>query len=249
MSGKKYIECMKELIERIETTQWAQIEKTASMIADVIAEGGVIHIFGAGHTHILATEMFCRAGGLVPVSPIVDPDMMVYFGPNKGSLLERLQGFGKAVFETHDARSGELIIVVSNSGRNPTPIEIAMAAKERGLKVVALTSMAFSREVTSRHSSGKRLFELADLVIDNCSPKGDAAVELEGLEGRVGPTTTVTNAIILNTIVTQVAANLLERGISPPVLLSGNLDVSREHNNRLRDQYRGRIRLFDRNFT
>lgn len=249
MSGKKYIEKIKELIERIETTQWNQIEKAASMIVDVIAAGGVIHVFGAGHTHVLATEMFCRAGGLASVSPVVDPDMMVYFGPNKGSLLERLEGFGRVLFETHDARPGELVIVVSNSGRNPAPIEIALAAKERGLKVIALTSMAFSQEVASRHSSGKRLFEVADLVIDNCSPIGDAIVELEGLTGRVGPTTTVTNAIILNTIVTQVAANLLEKGISPPILLSGNLDVSREHNNRLRDQYRSRIRFYDRNFT
>lgn len=246
MSGKYYLEKIREMLDRIEGDQWPQIEKAATLVADLIAEGGVVHIFGSGHTHILAEEVWCRAGGLAAVSPILDPDQMPYTGPFKGSALEKLEGFGTILFETHDARPKEVIIVVSNSGRNPVPIEIAMAAKERGLTVIALTSMDYSRNVSSRHSSGKRLFELADLVIDNCSPMGDATVELEGLLQKVGPTSTVTNAIILNAIVVEAATKLLERGIEPPIFVSANLDVSMDLNMRFIERYRDRVHLFDR---
>jgi len=246
MSGMKYLEQVYSMLNRIQAEQWPQIEKAAAMIADVIADGGLVHVFGSGHTHILAEEMWCRAGGLAPISPILDPDQMPYTGPFKGSALEKLEGFGTILFETHDARPGEVMIVISNSGRNPVPVEIAMAAKKRGLTVIALTSMDYSRRVSSRHSSGKRLFEIADLVIDNCSPLGDAAVELQGLQQKVGPSTTVTNAIILNALVVQVAANLLERGITPPVFVSANLDVAQDLNKELIERYRDRVRLYDR---
>lgn len=249
MSGKIYFEQIRSMIACIEDSQWSRIQEVAGLIADSVAEGGVFHVFGSGHTHILAEEVWCRAGGLAAVSPILDPDQMPYTGPMKGNMLEKLEGFGKILFETHDAQPGEVIIVISNSGRNPVPIEIAMAATKRGLTVVALTSLAYSRAVASRHSSGKKLYELADVVIDNCSPKGDAAVELEDLPQKVGPSTTVTNAIILNAIVVQVTADLLERGIAPPVFVSGNLDLPRQELERFEntvERYRHRVRLFDR---
>ncbi len=246
MSGIKYLEQIRSMLNRIETDQWPQIEKAAAIITDVVADGGMVHVFGSGHTHILAEEIWCRAGGLAPINPILDPDQMPYTGPFKGSALEKLEGFGTILFETHDAHPGEVIIVVSNSGRNPVPIEIAMAAKKRGLTVIALTSMDYSRNVSSRHSSGKRLFEIADLVIDNCSPLGDASVELEGLPQKVGPSTTVTNAVILNALVVQVAVDLLERGIAPPVFVSANLDVAQDLNKQLIERYRDRVHLYDR---
>lgn len=242
---EKYFTTIKRLIERIEATQMEGVHRAAQMVADVVAAGGVIHAFGAGHTHILVEEIWCRAGGIAAVSPILDPGMMPHTGPRKGSLLERLEGYGRLLFETHDAREGELVIVLSNSGRNATPLEIAMEARRRGLKVIAITSLDYSTRVSSRHSSGRRLFEVADLVIDNAGPMGDAAVEIEGLPMKVGPTTTITNALILNAIIVGATAILAGRGIEAPVFVSANLDLPADHNERIMRRYRDRVRLLD----
>jgi uncharacterized phosphosugar-binding protein len=246
MSGKKYMEEILGRIERIRNDQWDSIRSASEMIADVIEKGGFIHAFGSGHTHILVEEFWCRAGGLAPINPILDPDQMPYTGPFKGSALEKLVGFGKILFDTHHAEPGDLIIILSNSGRNPTPIEIARAAKERGLTVVAITSMDYSTQVPSRDPSGKKLYEIADLVIDNAGPLGDALIDLEGSKIKAGPATTVLNALILNTIVCEVASILLDRGISPPIFVSANLDVPMDHNEVLFEKYGSKIRLFDR---
>ena len=246
MSGKTYFQEIQKRIKRIENDQWDSIRTASEMIADVIERGGLIHAFGSGHTHILVEEFWCRAGGLAAVNPILDPDQMPYTGPFKGSALEKLVGFGTILFETHDADPGDLIVILSNSGRNPTPIEIARSAKERGLTVVAITSMDYSSEVPSRDPSGKKLYEIADLVIDNAGPLGDALIDLEGSKIKVGPSTTVLNAVILNVIVCEVASILIEKGIQPPIFVSANLDVSMDHNEKLFVKYKPRIRFFDR---
>lgn len=246
MSGKAYIDEIKARIDRIEQDQWENIAKASELIASVIEKDGLIHAFGSGHTHILVEEIWCRAGGLAPINPILDPDQMPYTGPFKGSALEKLEGFGTILFETHDAESGDLIIVLSNSGRNPTPIEIARAAKERGLQVIAITSMDYSENIPSRDPSGLKLYEIADLVIDNAGPLGDALIELEGSNIKAGPSTTVLNALILNTLVCEVASILQDRGIEPPIFVSANLDVPMDHNEKIFSKYKPRIRLFDR---
>ncbi len=246
MSGKLYIQKIQERIGQIEKNAWPQIQNAAEMVADVVEKDGLVHAFGSGHTHILVEEIWCRAGGLAPINPLLDPNQMPYTGPFKGSALEKLEGYGKILFETHDADPGDVMIVLSNSGRNPTPIEIALAAKERGLKVIGITSMDYSRQVPSRHSSGKKLYEIADLVIDNLSPLGDALVELENSSIKVGPSTTVLNALILNAIVCEATDTLLKRGVEPPIFVSANLDVPMEHNQRLFKQFKPRVRFFDR---
>jgi uncharacterized phosphosugar-binding protein len=246
MSGKAYIDEIKQRIERIEKDQWENIRKASEWIAAVIEEDGLIHAFGSGHTHILVEEIWSRAGGLAAVNPLLDPDQMPYTGPFKGSALEKLEGFGTILFETHDAEPGDVMIVLSNSGRNPTPIEIAFAAKERGLQVIAITSMDYSENVPSRDPSGKKLYEIADLVIDNAGPLGDALIELEDSNIKTGPSTTVLNALILNAIVCEVSSILQEKGIEPPIFVSANLDVPMDHNEKLFEKYKPRIRLFDR---
>lgn len=246
MSGKLYIQKIQESIGRIEKDVWPQIHAAAEMVADVVEKDGLIHAFGSGHTHILVEEIWCRAGGLAPINPLLDPNQMPYTGPFKGSALEKLEGYGKILFETHDADPGDVMIVLSNSGRNPTPIEIALAAKERGLKVIGITSMDYSRQVPSRHSSGKKLYEIADLVIDNLGPLGDALVELKNTNIKAGPSTTVLNALILNAIVCEAADILLKHGVDPPIFVSANLDVPMDHNERLFKQFKPRVRFFDR---
>ncbi|TMB51393.1 MAG: sugar isomerase domain-containing protein, partial [Chloroflexi bacterium] len=138
--------------------------------------------------------------------------------------------------------SRDCLIVISNSGRNASPIEMAMLGRERGLPVIAVTAAEFSRSVSSRHSSGKRLLDLAHVVLDTCGAAGDAAVELEGVMEGVGPTSTVVGATLLNSTLVETIAELVRRGVEPPVLVSQNVDGSAERNTRLRDRYRGRIR-------
>jgi len=249
MLGKEYLFEIQERIGRIIQDQWPEIERAASILATAIRDGKIIHAFGSGHTHILVEEIWCRAGGLAAINPILDPDQMPYTGPFKGSALEKLPGFGEILFAAHDAEPGDIIIVISNSGRNPTPIEIARAAKARGLTVIAITSMEYSSQVASRDPSGKKLYEIADLTIDNTGPLGDALMELPGTGLKVGPSTTVLNAAILNAIVCEVSEMLLRDGVEPPVFVSANLDVPADHNEKLIAQYRAKIRLFDRFFT
>ena len=128
--------------------------------------------------------------------------------------------------------------MISNSGRNPAPVEMALEAKKRGATVIALTSLPHSTSVSSNDPSGKRLFEVADLVLDNGCPPGDALVKLEGLLPPVGPSTMVIGALILNAIVVQVAKTLLDRGVTPMVALSGNLEGAEEYNQKLLDAVR-----------
>jgi uncharacterized phosphosugar-binding protein len=144
--------------------------------------------------------------------------------------------------DDYDVQAGDVIIVISNSGRNAAPVEMALEAKERGLVVVALTSLAHARSVPPKHASGKRLNEIADIVLDNQGVPGDGILKLEGLQPRVGPTSTVMGAIILNAIMVQAVTYILEAGGTPPVAFSANLDGAEEYNADLVRQYRGRVR-------
>jgi uncharacterized phosphosugar-binding protein len=157
------------------------------------------------------------------------------------SQMERLSGYAQVLAGAQPMKPGDVIIVISTSGRNAVPIEMAMAARDRGLKVIALASLAYSRSQPSRHPSGKRLADVADLILDNGSPPGDALLELPGLPEKIGPSSGAVGAAILHAVIVQAVANLLERGIEPPVFLSGNLPDGDEHNQRLMRQYADRI--------
>ncbi len=157
--------------------------------------------------------------------------------------MERLPGVASVLLDRHDLREGEVLIVVSNSGINAVPVEIAIEAKQKGLFVIALTSLAHSRKVPARHASGKRLFEVADLYLDNCGETGDAAVVYPGWNGKVGPTSAVAGIFLINQIICRVVERYLAEGLTPPVYVSANLPGGDEHNRRLEEQYRMRITL------
>jgi uncharacterized phosphosugar-binding protein len=151
----------------------------------------------------------------------------------KSSYLERLEGYGAILFDYVKPAPEDIFIIISNSGRNAVPIEMALEAQKRGHKVIAVTSVAYSQSSTSRHSSGKRLFEAADVVLDNCSRAGDVAVKVPGLAQGLGPTSTITGAYLLNAVIVQATCKLIEKSVEPPVLWSGNLDGGMEHNERI----------------
>ncbi|OHB74275.1 MAG: hypothetical protein A2Z34_03600 [Planctomycetes bacterium RBG_16_59_8] len=229
----EYHRAISSVLGRIIATQRRPILAAAKVIADVIEKNGILYLLGSGHSLAVAMEAHGRAGGMVPVEIVFDRS----FGK-----LERLSGYAKILFEQYDIPRNSALIVISNSGRNALPVEMALEAKARGIPVIALTSLAHSRSVSSRQGGGKRLFEIADIVIDNCGVPGDAIVRLRGVPERVGPTSAVAGTFIMNLVMVETIRRLRKAGVPPPILISANLDGSDDHNRKLRRRYRGRIR-------
>jgi uncharacterized phosphosugar-binding protein len=237
-----YFDVIRSLLSEAETRNAAALGKAADEIATCLQQGGLLHTFGTGHGHMLAEEIFYRAGGLVPVNAILDPPLMLHLSALSSTQVERLSGYAEVILDRYEANRGDVIIIASNSGRNSVPIEMALAAQARGLTVIALTSLAHSQAQPSRHASGKRLFEIADIVLDNCGQVGDAALTIEGLPGKIGATSTVIGAALLHALVCTTIQKMIERGTIPPVTTSSNVAGGDAHNAELYRPYRNRIR-------
>lgn len=237
-----YLDKIIALLEEVRDTQRDAIEQAAQVMADAVQRGNMIYIFGSSHAGILSQELFYRAGGLVPINPILPSGLMTDVRPvTLTSRLERLPGFGTAILAETSITAGDVLIVHSVSGRNAVPVEVAQGGRERGAFVIALTSVQYSQSVAPRKAGMPRLYEVADLVLDNRAPVGDALGDIPGTQQKVGPSSTITGAAILNTIVARVAALLQERTGDAPVFMSANLDGSDAHNQRWMDHYRGRL--------
>ncbi|MBX5465748.1 MAG: SIS domain-containing protein [Clostridia bacterium] len=241
---REYARRVEELLEEAVRREAAAVEQAARLVAEAVAGGGVIFTFGTGHSHLVAEEVAYRAGVLVPVDAILEPSLTGHQDVAKSERLERLEGFGEAIVEHRRLGPGDVLIVISNSGRNAAPVEVAMAARRRGVPVIAVTSLPYSRAVASRHSSGRKLYELADVVLDTGTPLGDALLRLPGLGQPVAPASGLMGIFLVQAVLAGAAALLLERGIQPPVWESGNLDGASERNARWFDRYRGRIRIW-----
>jgi uncharacterized phosphosugar-binding protein len=229
----------RRLLEAVEANQQA-IGLAAETIADAIAANRVLYVFGASHAGILVQDLFYRAGGLVPIEPIMPAGLMLNERPiTRTSYLERLSGFAEIVMRDVSMSHGDVLLVASVSGRNAVAVEMCIEARKRGATVIALTSLAYSQSVTARGSM--RLFEAADVVLDIPGVVGDAAIELDGLEQRVGPTSTAVGSALLQGLMVEVSGRLLERGIEPPIFVSGNLDHGDARNQELLDRYRDRL--------
>lgn len=237
-----YLDLVIELLKEVRETQREVIEQAAHVVADCILADHLVYVFGASHAGILAQELFYRAGGLVPVNPLLPPGLVTDVRPiTLTSRLERLPGFGSQIIAESPVERGDVMIVHSVSGRNAVAVEIAQGARERGATVIAVTSLNYSRSVQPRQPGMPRLFEVADLVLDNRAPVGDALVELAGLGQRAGPSSTVTGAAMLNAVMVKAAEIILKRSGNAPVFLSANIDGGDEHNQRWLEHYRGRL--------
>jgi len=237
-----YLTEVEVILKDIRKEEEQQIAKAADHVACVILMDGLVHVFGTGHSNLLAEEVFYRAGTLAPVNHILDISLAGTVGVTKSEFIERLEGIGPIIYNWVRPEPQDCFIIISNSGRNAAPIELAREAKDHGHTVIAITSVKYSKHQPSRHSSGKRLLDYADIVLDTHTPIGDACVTIPGTEIKVGPTSTIAGAYILNAVMVQAAFILQERGMEPPVFLSGNLDGAAEHNRKLLDRYWSRIK-------
>jgi uncharacterized phosphosugar-binding protein len=234
MSATAYFEQAIATLETVRDTQLAPIRQAAGALVDAISSDHRIFSFGASHSYILTEEMVYRTGGLMLINPIYPHGMNLSVRPmTQTSRLERVPGLGAELLAGAPAQAGDVLIIASTSGRNAVVIDMALAAKAQGLLVIGITALAYTRGVSSRHPSGKKLVDLCDILIDNGAPYGDAAVEIPGFPQKVGPLSSLTGIAIVNALVSEVVAQLVARGISPPVFLSANLDGGDEYNQRL----------------
>jgi uncharacterized phosphosugar-binding protein len=231
--GRRYLDRAGELVARLATDEWPAIDAAAALVADSISEGGTLHAFGSGHSHMLAEELFYRAGGLVRVRPLLFEGLMLHAGAEVSTALERLPGLADVLFADHGMRAGDVLIVVSNSGGNVVSSALARLARDAGVRVIALVSRAHATSRQARTTDSARLHEIADIVIDNGGIVGDAAVEVDGMMTRVGPTSTVVGAAALNAIVVEAVARLRARGVTPDVFTSSNVEGGDAANARL----------------
>lgn len=238
-TAQRYFAYAQSKLEEILEKEMPNIQKAAEYVTESCANGGRFYVFGSGHSHMVAEELYLRAGGLTLVHGILPPELMLHEMANKSTYLERIEGYAPALVELYRVEAKDTVLVVSNSGRNPVPVEMCLAAKAKGAKVIALTSMKHAVGCTSRHSSGKKMYQIADVTIDNCADPGDAAFPIEGLDSTIGPTSSVTGIAIAQALVCQVVDNLVQRGMEVPVFKSSNVDGGDAHNNRMFEQYYG----------
>lgn len=230
MNAKEtYYDDVERLIRFVRTEQDASVEAAAVCAADALCGNGFVFTFGTGHSHILAEEIFYRAGGLARVCPILEDALMLHKAAARSSRFERAPGLAKLLLDDVDAvKEGGVMFLFSNSGCNTVAIDMAELARERGLSTVCITNMTHSQAMTSRHPEGKKLYQVCDVVIDNGGCLGDAAVDVDGVQ--TGATSTVIGAMIMQAIVTRAIQICHERGVSPEVFSSGNVQGGDEAN-------------------
>jgi uncharacterized phosphosugar-binding protein len=232
-AGQRYLAEASRLLERLAGDEWASLSAAAALVADSLARGGSVHAFGTGHSHMLAEELFYRAGGLVRVKPILFEGLMLHAGAELSTSLERLPGLAAAILEQHPIAAGDVLVVASNSGGNAVVSELAALARARGVPVIAILRRTHATSTAARTAGRPNLRDLADVVIDNGGATGDAAVAIDGFGQRVGPTSTVVGAAALNAIVAEAVERLVARGVQPDVFLSSNVDGGDAVNARL----------------
>jgi uncharacterized phosphosugar-binding protein len=242
LSFQNYFTHLIAILNRVVDEQGAAIQQAAKLVTECLNQGGIVHTFGTGHAHLIAAEPFYRAGGLVPVNAILDDRITFSRGALESTDAERTPRLAAIILESIPIEHKDVAIVISNSGRNAVPVEMALAFKDRDVRVIAITSLAQSQASSPRNLAGLRLFEVADVVIDNCVPVGDGVLSIPGVRFPVGPTSTVAGAAIINAIFVQSAIILAKNGKPVPVLPSGNLEnVSAEDVRETLRPYRGRI--------
>ena len=239
--NKEYLRNIQRLLENLENTQEKVIEQVAEACAESIFNGGLLYFFGTGHSHMICEEPFYRAGGLASIYPILESDLMLHEGASKSSSYERIEGLGNVVVSHTPLGKGDVLFLISNSGRNCAIIDAALEAKKRGAITVAITSMNHTTQVSSRHSNGLNLYQVCDFVLDNGGIVGDASVELDGLKQKIAPTSSVIDITLVNLVLVNTVELLLQKGMAPPVFTSANTDEGDSANKHILETYKPKI--------
>lgn len=240
-AAEEFFDITRQTFERLRETQWDNIATVAGWLGDALARDGWLYVFGTGHSHLVAEEIFYRAGGLAHAVPMLDSRVMLHEDAIGATYTEREEGFSERLIAHYPVAAGDVLIVVSNSGRNAVPIEMALAGRARGLRVAAILNRTQSEAWPSRHPSGKKLADVAEVVIDNCGPNGDAWLQLPGMPGAIGSTSSMAGLLIIQLIQVRAVELALARGVAPEMYISSNTSGD-DHNDRLLQKYKARIR-------
>lgn len=226
-----------KLLDQFCHSQEDVMKEAASAIVDAIANGGKCFAVGSGHSHMVGEEFYSRAGGLACIQLIAPMELTVGEHPTKSTRIERISEYAHIIIMQYKISENDIVIISSNSGRNGFSIEMAMELKRRGIKTIAFTNLEHSKTVTSRHASGKRLFEVCDFVIDNCGCHGDAFVQIEGVRGKMGSTSSIMGMFMAQSLSLLIAEELVSRDMEVPVFLSSNVDEGDAWNKSIMEKY------------
>ena len=229
----EYLEAIIGLLRQIESEEAEAMARAADLVADVICRDGLVHVFGCGHSHLAALDTFYRAGGLACVSPLLDEDLMLHDGAAKSSRMEKMSGIAPEAFRRQGVKAGDVVVVISASGKNAAPVEMLRAAKASGVTTVAISSSAY-------RAHGAVLLDEADVPIDCKVPYGDAVVDVGA--AKMGGLSTYASLFILNSVLIEGAKRAVARGVTPPVYVSGNVEGGTARNVALEERFLGRVK-------
>ena len=243
---ENYFRILNEVVEKVRTTQQDNIMKAAEILADTTQKGGIIYGFGTGHSHLVVDDAFWRAATPANYCALLEPSATGNQEITNSYYVENTYGIGKLIVDYHRITPNDCMIIISNSGNNIAPVDAALRAKEKGIPVIAITAVEYSDYLTTKHRDGVKLKDVTDVVLDNCSLIGDAAVEIENFPMKVGSTSTIPNIYLQNAILAQMVEILVQRGFEPDVYYNGHMAFMNEefadHNDKLVDKYFYRIR-------
>ncbi len=239
---QRYRDQVVEIFDRLLDEQAAAFDAARDIVATALAGNHLVYVAGSGHSHLLAEEVFYRAGGIAAAQAILDPDLMLHLGAERSTLLEREEGRAERILADFPVGPGDVVFIASNSGRNAYPIEMAQACKARGATTIALTSLQHAHAITSRHHSGKLLYEVTDLVLDNGGAYGDAALSVGDGDTRMGPTSTIVGVFILNAVLADAVDKLARSGVAVDVYQSANMQGAEAAAEEMIRRWQSRIR-------
>lgn len=238
MMLEQYYEQLIHILSDIKDTQANKIKSASRMVADTIKADGIIYIFGCGHSHLIGLDCFYRAGGLVNVSAMLDTDLMLHNGAAKSSVMEKMSGIAKSILERYCITEKDMLIVISTSGKNAVPIEMAQVATQRGIKNISVVSSAYFGDKQDK----PLLYECSDMYIDNCVPHGDAVMKITGTDTKMGSVSTVASSFILQSLLIEGAELAAKEGARVPIYMSGNVEGGAEYNKALITEFLPRIK-------
>lgn len=234
---KLFSEKIIQKLTEFDETQEENLKIVAKVIVDHLENKGKFFAVGTGHSHMIGEEFYSRAGGLACVNLIAPMELTLGEHPLKSTQIERITEYANVIISQYKIKKGDIVMITSNSGRNGMPIELAIELKNRGITTIAFTNLKHSKNVTSRHKSGKRLFEVCEYVIDNCGEIGDASMIIEGVKGKMGSTSSIIGMYMVQTLSMMIAEEMVKREMVVPVFLSANVDDGDSWNHAIMKEY------------